>query len=75
MIACLGGVGQSLAGIRADELSSQHSTITEEQVDPSDYWDYTDALQQRGRFLDEVYQHKRIHFSLGYLVPAEFEQQ
>ena len=44
------------------------------QVDLSDYWDYTDALQQLDRFLNEVYQYKRIHSSLGYLIPAEFEQ-
>jgi len=50
-------------------------TIKEEEVDLSDYQDYTDALQQLGRFLDEVYQHKRIHSSLGYLTPAEFEAQ
>jgi putative transposase len=37
--------------------------------------DYTDALQQLGRFLDEVYGYKRIHSSLGYLTPAEFEDQ
>lgn len=50
-------------------------TIKEEEVDLSDYQNYPDALHQLGRFLDEVYQHKRIHSSLGYLTPAEFEQQ
>ena len=30
-----------------------------------------DAYQQIGRFLDDVYMHKRIHSSLGCLTPAE----
>ena len=50
-------------------------TIKEEEVDLSDYDDYTDAVCQLGRFLNDVYMHKRIHSSLGYLTPAEFEQQ
>jgi transposase InsO family protein len=50
-------------------------TIKEEEVDLSESTDYTDAVRQVGRFLDEVYMHKRIHSSLGYLTPAEFEQQ
>jgi len=50
-------------------------TIKEDEVDLSDYLDYTDACRQLGRFLDEVYLHKRIHSSLGYLTPAEFEAQ
>lgn len=50
-------------------------TIKEDQVDLSEYVDYHDAYQQLGRFLDEVYMHKRIHSSLGYLTPAEFESQ
>jgi len=50
-------------------------TIKEEEVYLSDYRDYTDAVQHLGRFLDDVYMHKRIHSSLGYLTPVEFEAQ
>jgi putative transposase len=50
-------------------------TIKEEEVDLSDYTNYADAVRQIGLFLDEVYMHKRIHSSLGYLTPAEFESQ
>lgn len=48
-------------------------TIKEEEVDLSDYQDFHDAYQQIGRFLTDVYNRKRIHSSLGYLTPAEFE--
>jgi transposase InsO family protein len=50
-------------------------TIKDEEVDLSEYEDYHDALTQLGQFLDEVYMHKRIHSSLGYLTPVEFEAQ
>jgi len=50
-------------------------TIKEEEVDLSEYIDYHDAYRQLGRFLDDVYMHKRIHSSLGYLTPVEFEEQ
>jgi putative transposase len=50
-------------------------TIKEEEVDLSEYEDFRDAMRGLGRFLDDVYNRKRIHSSLGYLTPAEFEQQ
>src|SRR5690606_19690392 len=50
-------------------------TIKEEEVYLSEYLDYHDARRQLGRFLDDVYMHKRIHSSLGYLTPVEFEAQ
>jgi transposase InsO family protein len=65
-------VGQAWQNGYAERLMR---TIKEEEVDLSDYQDYTDARQQLGRFLDDVYRHKRIHSSLGYLTPAEFEQR
>jgi transposase InsO family protein len=48
-------------------------TIKEEEVYLSDYHDQADARRQIGRFLNDVYQKKRIHSSLGYLTPIEFE--
>jgi transposase InsO family protein len=48
-------------------------TIKEEEVYLSEYRDYLDALTRIGRFLDDVYTHKRIHSALGYLTPAEYE--
>lgn len=50
-------------------------TIKEEEVDLSDYRDYHDAYRQIGRFLEDVYMRKRIHSSLGYVTPVEFERQ
>ena len=50
-------------------------TIKEEEIDLSEHEDFSDALRGLGRFLDEVYNRKRIDSSLGYLTPAEFEQQ
>jgi transposase InsO family protein len=50
-------------------------TVKDEEVDLSDYQDYNDAYDQLGRFLDDVNMHKRIHSSLGYLTPAQFEGQ
>ncbi len=50
-------------------------TIKEEEVDLSEYQDYSDAYQQIGRFLDDVYMRKRVHSSLHYLTPVEFESQ
>lgn len=48
-------------------------TIKEEAVELSEYRDYHDAYQQIGRFIEEVYNRKRIHSSLDYLTPFEFE--
>ena len=48
-------------------------TIKEEEVDLSEYLDFGDAHQQIGNFIEDVYNTKRIHSSLGYLTPVEYE--
>ena len=50
-------------------------TIKEEEVDLSEYLDLVDAWRKLRRFLDDVYNTKRIHSSLAYLTPSEFEQK
>jgi putative transposase len=65
-------VGQSAQNGYAERVIR---TIKEEEVYLNDYRDLADAREQIGRFTDDVYQSKRIHSSLGYLTPAEFEAQ
>jgi putative transposase len=73
------GVAISMAAVGAPEENGHAErlmrTIKEEEVELAEYADFADARRQLGRFLDAVYNRKRIHSSLGYLTPTEFEQQ
>jgi putative transposase len=50
-------------------------TIKEEEVDLSEYRNFAEAYEEIGRFLEDVYMRKRIHSSLGYLTPSEYEMK
>ncbi len=50
-------------------------TLKEEEVYLNEYRGFAEAYSRIGRFLDDVYQHKRVHSALGYKTPAEFEAQ
>ena len=41
----------------------------------NEYRDLAEARSEIGAFLEKVYNQKRLHSALGYLPPAEFEEQ
>jgi len=48
--------------------------LNHEEVYLRDYQSFGEAKQAVGRFIEEVYNEKRLHSSLGYRPPSEFEQ-
>ena len=49
-------------------------TLKYEEVYMSDYSTLAEARSSVGRFIEEVYNEKRLHSALGYVPPAEFER-
>ena len=49
-------------------------TIKTEEVYLFNYETILDVAQRIGRFIEEVYNEKRVHSSLNYLTPKEFER-
>jgi putative transposase len=57
------------------QAESFFKTVKVEEVYLHTYQTLEEAQQQLAHFLDEVYNQKRLHSSLGYQPPAEFEAQ
>ncbi len=49
-------------------------TLKYEEVYRTEYRDLDDAYSQIGEFIERVYNQQRLHSALGYVPPAEFEQ-
>ena len=71
-----GGRRQTRPSVQMSDNESEAVALGEFRLteDLSEYADFHDAYQSIGRFPDEVYTRKRIHSALGYLTPAEFEE-
>ena len=50
-------------------------TLKWEEVYLNEYETYGDALDNIGTFIDEIYNRKRLHSSLEYRSPVDFEQE
>ncbi len=68
----MAGVGKTYENGYAERLMR---TIKEEEVDLSDYRNFNEVHERTEEFSDKVYMKKRVHSSLGYLTPSEFEEK
>ena len=57
------------------KMESFFRTVKVEEVYMSDYETYDDVLDSIPYFIEEVYNRKRLHSSLGYMPPEEFEEK
>ena len=57
------------------QAESFFRTLKYEEVYLQDYQTYGEAERNLRRFIDDIYNEKRLHSSLGYVPPSEFEQQ
>ena len=57
------------------QAESFMKTLKYEEVYRTEYLDFADARRRIGKFIESVYNQKRLHSALGYLAPAEFERQ
>ena len=55
------------------KAESFFKTLKQEEVYLKEYHSFADAEQNLTTFIEQVYNEKRLHSSLGYLPPAEFE--
>jgi transposase InsO family protein len=57
------------------KAESFFKTLKREEVYLNQYDSFADADANLGHFIDEVYNTKRLHSSLGYRPPIEFEHE
>ena len=69
-------ISMSRSGNPYDNAQAERfiKTLKYEEIYLNEYENFAEARFRIGDFLEEVYNHKRLHSKLGYVPPAEFEQ-
>ncbi len=70
VLISMSGKGNPYDNAKAESF---FKTLKREEVYLSQYQTYEEAEENLATFIEDVYNQKRLHSSLGYLPPAEFE--
>jgi transposase InsO family protein len=68
-------ISMSAVGNPSDNAKAESffKTLKMEEVDLKEYESFADAQANLEEFIEQVYNRKRLHSSLGYVPPVEFE--